>query len=200
MKRSLLLISLCLVTLPVLSFLTGCSLLDNSPAPEKGWSRATWDAGYGSWAFGGVGVNYTIDLPPGYTFDSKLGMGYIGTGDADDVITMEFWTKAMGQPIKVREHDGTSHDEVVLAELDFEKFKKIHEELAKKHPEAQVTVSPEKDVEINGMKFRRIDYTQDNGQLHGVRLQNDNIIVAVNAQPPDRFQLCDKIVGSLRKK
>lgn len=114
--------------------LTSCSS-NQAPPPEAGWCRTTWNAGKGSWAFGGMGVCYTVDLPPGYTISEKLGSGWISNQKQDDVISMEFWTDAMSQPTTMRELDGRTSQMVLDPREGFEKFQKIHNELAAKHPE-----------------------------------------------------------------
>lgn len=156
---------------------------------------------------------YTVDLPQGYTLDTKLGKAWIGTDDDDDAISLEFWTDAMATPVTVVERDGRRYSYTSEPTLSLDKMRKTVDELAARHPKEvfPVILSAETSMTINGMKFRRIDFSREEPQdkehrdgakqtSRGFWLRNDNIIILVANQSPTQLEVCNQIVATLRRK
>ena len=126
-----------------------------------------------------------------------------------------FWTKKMDTSIQVRGKDGKLATINVGPEADFERFKVEHNELVQQHPDyfGPLKVNGERKVIINGLPFKRIDYSAEEAVddekvnnttpkkqlVSGFRLRGENIWVEVTMLEPKQLSVCEKIVQSLRR-
>jgi hypothetical protein len=159
-----------------LGLLAACAT-PGPPAPP-GWKTERWQAGFGSWAQGGLGVAYDLHMPRDYAFQQKCGTAWI----ADAADGPEFAIRLSFAP------------NAIDRQRDFETYLK---EDATRSSDAPIVFERKTAYAVGGQPFERENFTL--GTARGFWLDGPSLSIIADLRDPRDAATDERIVASLRR-
>ena len=164
-----------------------------------GWKTERWQAGFGSWGFGGHGLAYDISIPPDYAFTQKCGTALITSGDdnADFIIKLYFVTS---QKDKDTDFDEYMKTDAQQAASDFGSSPN------------DIEMGNAMDFNVAAVRFSRVNLSMKNahldpdrdevsaiGTVRAFHLKSEKVGIIANFGSPKHFAVNERIVRSMSR-